>query len=78
MRKTTKATKLFIGAFLVALLLMVSVVLTAGPGSTGIAEAGGGPKAAESQDSEFEFGGFQSYKGGGGTESMGVTWTGID
>ena len=41
MRKTTKATKLFIGALLVALLMMVSVVLTSGPGSTGVAEAGG-------------------------------------
>ncbi len=79
MRKTTKATRLFIGAFLVALLLMVSVVLTSGPGSTGVAEAGGGGKVkvTESQDSEFDFGGFQSF-GGGGVESMGVTWTGFD
>lgn len=77
MRKTTKATRLFIGAFLVALLLMVSVVLTAGPGSTGVAEAGGGGEVTESQDSDFDFGGFQSF-GGGGVESMGVTWTGFD
>ena len=77
MRKTTKATKLFIGGLLVALLMMVSVVLTSGPGSTGVAEAGGGPEVTEFQYSEFEFGGFQSYSGGGNS-TMGVTWTGID
>ena len=77
MKKTAKATKLLIGAFLVALLLMVSVVLTSGPGSTGVAEAHGGGEVTEYQDSEFDFGGFQSY-GGGGTSTMGITWTGID
>ena len=77
MRKTTKATKLFIGALLVALLLMVSVVLTSGPGSTGVAEAHGGGEVTEFQGSDFGFGGFQSY-GGGGASTMGVTWTGID
>ena len=76
MRKTVKATRLLIGAFLVALILMVSVVLATGPGSTGVAEANGGGEVTEFQGSEFGFGGFQSYDDGGST--MGVTWTGID
>ena len=77
MRKTTKATKLFIGALLVTLFLMVSVVLTSGPGSTGVAEAGGGGEVTEFQSSEFGFGDVQSYSGGG-TSTQGMTWTGID
>jgi len=76
MRKTVKATKLLIGAFLVALILMVSVVLATGPGSTGVAEADGGAEVTEFQGSDFGFGGSQPYSGG--TSTMGVTWTGID
>jgi len=76
MKKTVKATRLLIGAFLVALLLMVSVVLATGPGSTGVAEADGGGDSTEQVES---FGGFDSYGGfGGGVQSMGVTWTGFD
>ncbi len=72
MQKTIKATKLLIGAFLVALLLMVTVVL-AGPGSTDIAEADGGG------DGSVQFGVSAPYDGsGGGVQSMGVTWTGFD
>ena len=70
MRKTVKATRLLIGAFLVALILMVSVVLTTGPGSTGVAEAGGG------KDKTEQTAVFGQYGGGG--DSMGVTWTGMD